>query len=883
MTVSVDPDNRRNSHHVKLSKSGTDVGLVLTNLRGEEDPFQIYPEPNPRMPLRTSSGETEYGDINPHLTGFAQKSFSAGRGYRDFDEQRAGYADAHQADTTKEGTALPTGQYFYANPATIRNWDGNWVRHDSGAEVQWGTASCGTWSNFELATKFKASATYNVAFLEVGIAAFTTGTIVVRLRDDNAGSPGTIQASANISPSDLDDNRFITHIRKAVTPYEITSGVDYWVSVYLPGDGSVFHANEITGVTSKASVEGGAWGSNNNDLMFRVTDADKPFKALFQDFKSCLYTVLSYFDNSAPMVFANGYQGVALATSTSTQIDVTGTPFVADEHIGAICVIWGGTGSDQYRPWRKIMDNTTSALLFTGDAWDITPDITSVISIISSEKFVEVTGHGLTTAPRDFLSTHQLMYIAMGSAVNMKQLRRYNNAGTYTDAWRDESTHKADLLFPITSAGYTEIWKALRSDVVIEAAKATGDAGTGWTQYLVFNTPSDTYIGSTDTKINSLGVYGDTPHLWVFKEDIPYEIVNDKPYEFRSAQMKAMRDWRNGKANIQHDRNLYFGFREGCERWSESGDLLHMGPDVRGPEGMPNDRRGYFSSFVGYGGLVIGAYDGGDNNYSSILAWNGEGWHELFRAPWKGARILSIKTQSGEGSAVDRLWFSCGSDVMCIPISENPEQHSDETYNFYPFTWAETIENGWIYYNIREEEKYFDSIKMIVRENNAAASTSVKIEYKIDDDTTWTELDWLAGIDLDNNKNLSSTNTLTGRRIKLRFVLRNYNNRYPTQWLGWVLNLSFSLDQKYIYRVRFRIKDNDVDLNQIADDYDSGLDKLSQLKTWANEKSPIKINSYDPSFDDVYGLIDYPSLRTVAVIKDEGRITRVCELSIKEI
>ena len=347
--------------------------------------------------------------------------------------------------------------------------------------------------------------------------------------------------------------------------------------------------------------------------------------------------------------------------------------------------------------------------------------------------------------------------------------------------------------------------------------------------------------------------------------------------------MKAMRDWRNGKANLQFDRNIYWGFRESCERWNESGDLLHMGPDVKGPEGMPEDQRGYFSDFAEFGNLLIGAYDGGDDNYSSILAWNGEGWHELFRAPWKGARILSLRTQAIEGNAVDRLWFGCGSDVMCIPISENPTSHSEETYNFYPFIWSGEFETGYIYYNLREVKKYFDAVTVNIEEMSTSVDTSIGIYYKKDNDTSWTSVSGsFTTIPIDT-LDFSADNDLTAERIKLRFYWANESNRYIGKMQSWIVDLGLALDQKYVYRLRFRVRDNDVDLNQIADDYDSGLDKLTQLKTWANEKSPVKVNSYDPTFDDVYGFIDYPSLRTVAVIKDEGRITRVCEMSIKEI
>ena len=135
MAVSVDPDNRRNTHHVKISKAACDVGLILSDLRGNEDAFQIYPEPNPRTPLRTMSGELEYGDINPHLSSLAQKNFSVGRGYRDFDDERDGYADARGVDTTREGVVLPGGQYFYANPETIRGWGGHWPRHNAGSTL----------------------------------------------------------------------------------------------------------------------------------------------------------------------------------------------------------------------------------------------------------------------------------------------------------------------------------------------------------------------------------------------------------------------------------------------------------------------------------------------------------------------------------------------------------------------------------------------------------------------------------------------------------------------------------------------------------------------------------------------------------------------------
>jgi len=279
---------------------------------------------------------------------------------------------------------------------------------------------------------------------------------------------------------------------------------------------------------------------------------------------------------------------------------------------------------------------------------------------------------------------------------------------------------------------------------------------------------------------------------------------------------------------------------------------------------------------------LIGAYDGGDSNYSSILAWNGEGWHELFRAPWKGARILSLKTQSIEGNAVDRLWFGCGSDVMCIPISENPEQHSEETYNFYPFIWYGEIETSWIYYNIREMEKYFDAVKGVLDDTSGGGYTSMTIRYKIDTDTSWTKLGAFYASP-SSTLDFSADNDLTAQKMKLRFEWCNYSNNITGILLGWVLNLALSLDQKYVWRIRFRIMDNDVNLHQKADDIASGLAKLVQLKTWANEKSPVLVNSYDPTFNDIYGMIDYPSLRTVAVIEDEGIITRVCEMNIKEI
>lgn len=923
-----------NTHHVKLSKSGTVVGLVLCDGEGKPDPFQIQPNPNPRTPLRISQGETDYGDINPHLTAYAQKDFSAGRGYDEFEIEKSGYHDGFGINTTIPGKVYSGGFYSYSKG--VRNWLGLWPH---AADLSNGFFSNGDikgdriYYDYEAGSSIKywaykvttGTSGWTAAYLEAIVLPPVGGSVTLELRSDWAGKPNTILASATVTLDDFDEGEkayrdgygtvgiIYKHVRKSITPVALSATTSYWIVVNLSSapQGQTSARALITSCATDAlcatSDTGGAytyWETGAGEAPFcRVTDADDPIQAYFQNYKGAFYTAVNYLDlATTPKIMVNGYHGVPITTgTTASNIAVSGTPFVADELIGSICYIWDGTGANSKRPYRVIEDNTDNDLIFTSDPWDFTPDTSTVFSVVAADKWVEIAGSGWGTSNQisDMKEASGTLYMAMGPNVDIKMLSVYNNSGTWTSVWDSVTGYKADLLQTITEGGQTYLWKAERVASEIAAAIAPDNMGGSSNEpNYVYDADTNPYaveefdVGNLMYRINSLCVYGDYPHLWVLKEDKPIEVVNNDPYEFRLGQISASWDFRNGMASCHHDNFIYWSFKESLERWHQSGSMKHMGPDIIGNAGMPWDRRGHFVKLVGWQNLLIGAYDGGSKNYSTILAWNGRGWHELFRSPWKGARILGLGVEGTPGNHFDRLHFSCGGDLMYLPLTDNPavdiiSENTDNpdyvhAWGFYPFTWNSYIETGWIYYTLKEQDKYWDSLEGVL-DDFIQDATDIQLCFKVDDDSSWTKIsNFWDGIRAASAQ-FSSTNDTVAKRIKFKLVLYNYNNKDVGRILGFVTNLALNLDQKHLIRLQFRVRDNDVDLQDHPDTYMEGIDKITTLRTMADGKTPVLMNTFDPTMDNIYGFIDYPSIRVRNVIQDEGLITRVCQLFIREI
>ena len=93
------------------------------------------------------------------------------------------------------------------------------------------------------------------------------------------------------------------------------------------------------------------------------------------------------------------------------------------------------------------------------------------------------------------------------------------------------------------------------------------------------------------------------------------------------------------------------------------GTVKEVGPGIEGR--LPSDRQGLVSGLCVMGYSLVAAVNGGREGLSSVLVWNGLGWHEVYRAPDVGEQITSLWAQSCQLSR-DRLWIAIGGDLAWI-------------------------------------------------------------------------------------------------------------------------------------------------------------------------------------------------------------------------
>jgi hypothetical protein len=460
-------------------------------------------------------------------------------------------------------------------------------------------------------------------------------------------------------------------------------------------------------------------------------------------------------------------------------------------------------------------------------------------------------------------------------------MRTYNNAGTLTSEAADDGTNNADYLEKVTSGDETIIYAIDR-----ENPRVRGSEVKDWGDDLDLVKPDNVSVGDKADYITGKAVYGDTPHLWIFKEDRPYEFVNDTPYEFRSSQMGNMPDYRNGKSAIQFDRYLFFSFHESLERWDENGDLWHMGPDKIGPEGFPEERRGYFNDLVGWGGLLIGAYNAGIDGYSSVLAWNKQGWCELFRSWIPGAEIrhLAIETTRGD-KRYTRLIWQCGDTVFYMPLKNSVRDSASDNsshYDFFSYRPCWQIITGWYYMNFRSAEKFFAKIRMDL--DALQVNTYLYAWFQIDDEgNDWQYLgEFKNGSDLEEE--FSASYDKYGTKVRFAYTCRETKIKNISRVYSYTVDYNTRVVPKKRLTIRFRAMDNELDLLNEYDSIANADDKLGYIENFGADPRPAYLRYCYPRYDQKYYFVETDSMRQLKRLRDEesGSEGWVCEATLLE-
>ncbi|MFA5378408.1 MAG: hypothetical protein WC455_21820 [Dehalococcoidia bacterium] len=853
------PGDEQNTHHVSFEDIFENrVGLILTNQRGKADPKAITRDPIDRLAMKQSTGNQKYDDMERPWSPVAQDDHSGGRGNEDFDVDVTRFWDAMNVSTAF-GRMFLTGQPTYTTG--YRNAYGNLP-----GSLKWQGLIDN--STPYIANKYTETASYNTRYVYLYVRRRGTpaNPLTVEFCSTNSGVPGSVLKTMTITTTTINDI-IAMNPRVDMTSQAVTSGTTYWVKAYSTGGTSTDHWEigvKTGALTSKTSKDNTTWVNTTFDMYFRVTDTDTEFTAKKFQYRYCEY-MYHNFDGAAPKLYINGDRGVADANTgaLSTLVDAT-KAWVADEFVGCFVKIISGLGNAERTNYRLITANTPTALTVTPD-WKITHDTTTEYVILGQNNWRELTGHGLTVPVTDYMIVNNILYMCQGDDVALRRYQCLQATGAFSETWAADSTNKACFLKSVRESGGLYVWRVNNKD-------ATGDVSASRSDVKPWGT--DLSFGTALTmkdqwgKANSAIEYDSK--LWIIREGTVNACTGTTMEEVKLTELRTMAESTNGVAVLTHNVYLYFNLGAGLERYL-NGSLDDVGANR--DDGLPADRQGIVSALVGYPGRYFAAIDGGTSNYSSILMNNGTGWHDVYCAPIKGLRILSLDYQAIPGTALDRLWVQVGSDIIWLPfpsLTINPTKDSN-----YRFQHEGYFISGWIYCGMFDAYKLFNSLKL--QAENLSDTVKIEADYQTNTETVWHPLSEAFIESPFQECKFSYPFGVNGKRMRFRLRPMTEDNTISPVIKATVVDSVSIVTIKFGYGMVYRT--SGVDING-SDDLE---EVQTQLDEWAEAFTPLVMRCGFKRYDNKQVYISAASLTPTEEIPDvEGNIVEVARLTAVE-
>jgi hypothetical protein len=154
----------------------------------------------------------------------------------------------------------------------------------------------------------------------------------------------------------------------------------------------------------------------------------------------------------------------------------------------------------------------------------------------------------------------------------------------------------------------------------------------------------------------------------------------------------------------------------------------------------------------------------------------------------------------------------------------------------------------------------------------------IKLDYRLDNDTTWTEITGTAITSPTSTIDLGYG--LAGKRIQIRIRLYSYNALETPVLLAAVIDAVSRSQVKYMYNLTYRLIDNEPSLTPRTPDEDSitaagqsALSKLALLEAWADADTEglLYMESNSPLYHGKYVFINPPATRQIALDPEPGR------------
>jgi hypothetical protein len=693
-----------------------------------------------------------------------QKDWTGGRGRKFAREDPTAFWDAKDTWTMTGGKVFPNPQWYFGSGirTAIGTYEGSvtW-RGCYGSERYISDTFVPTASTAMTARQIM------VKIKQVGLP----GTLRVGIYSHNAGtsSPDSLLASNTVTAT---AGKFESQDLEFAFSQALGAATRYWVVAYgAAADNSSNHweiATNAAGTGGKVSSDGTTWaaGSPTYSLYYRITPVEVQQKLYYFIFEKALYAISAKDANSAPELYINGDTGIATSATSSTLTDTAGgvgSAWTASAWAGYKVRIIAGAGVGQVR---TISDNTTDTLTVTPN-WRKTPTTTSRYIIFGGPKFTEITGHGLTVAPTSRpCSANAIAYFCQGTAVNVRRMQ-INTGNANNHEFKDTDTPYRYDFFEVHNMPNLGLRLFAAKSLTCAAGYA---ALPSWADTPVaFTGIKGNVIGNTESRVTAVRSLGET--IYFGKEDGLWYLDESTPKQF-TLSVKDVPSFNNLSAMSAQGDTVYFGYGDsfGYLSGTTHKDLLNY---RAGYEGLPSDRAGTVSAVTTSLGWVFFAVDGGDDNYSSVYAWNGIGIHEVWRS-WKtGCRVRDLFFYPAYESR-GQLWIDANGEPAYIefplkrtnPLLDTSLSHRCE---FSYTTGTMDIEKENLY-------KAFKYIR-VTSENLSAGSRWIEVDYQADEDVETSNWTYIGSI---TQSPLQEIAFQKGSVKKIRFRFRGYTNDTST-------------------------------------------------------------------------------------------------------
>ena len=458
MTISADATDKRPTHAVKLSDGVNEVGLMLVDGQGKNNPLAIQRSPYPRTSTKIASGQGKYDDLELPYKSIVQDDWIGGRAALNLEDDVTRYMDNFRAWTDQEKQVCngPQETYCLNYGATYRqnfqSMPGK-VNH---------TALMGTTAY--LAHSFTTVAAVTVSNLAIIIKRVGTpdGLLSAELWSDSGGSPNTLlQAATGLNTANIPDT--ISELRELIFVRSLSGTTTYWLVIHqstgTPTTANHWEVgtNPDAATSTKKAPDGTIWTAAAQELYYRVID-DKDFKFKPFEYKRAIYAVDMQYTNRGHL-FLNGDRGAADSNAGTLQFLLDATKnWGSNEWVGCTVLITNGPGADDKQPWRTIVSNNNTILVLSS-SWETEHTTETEYVILGSNKWTYKTTLA-TYKVTDIEVAGEFVYIAGGGNVVMRY-NEHNLAGVWTQTDAVETTAKASKLRAINTPDGWELWGSL--------------------------------------------------------------------------------------------------------------------------------------------------------------------------------------------------------------------------------------------------------------------------------------------------------------------------------------------------------------------------------------------------------------------------------------